>query len=432
MYISVSDRPGGTDDEADDAARVSRRPVRVAPTVVALGFVSLFTDISSESVAAVLPLYITAALGLSPLAYGFLDGLYQGVSAIVRIAAGWASDRGDRPKLIALLGYGISMLARIALLFSTGLGAITAVVAFDRIGKGIRTAPRDAMITASSAPPILGRAFGVHRTLDTVGAMVGPVLAFVVLLVIPDGYSTVFVLSLACAIIGVTILGAFVPNMRPNAERAQSARHPLKMRVLLAPALRRLLIIAALFGLLTVGDGFIYLVLQSKDSFATVWFPLLYVGTNFAYLALAVPFGRLADRWGRMRVFVLGHGALLATYVLAALPGIGVVTTVACLLLLGVFYAATDGVLAALAARSVPAEATGSGIAAAQTVVALARFAASTGFGVLWFTLGRTGAITTVAIGLAVVLAVVVILIRRMVRSGPVADQRPRPPVGVQ
>ncbi|MDN4612878.1 MFS transporter [Leifsonia sp. F6_8S_P_1B] len=415
MYISLSDRrEKDTDDQALRAERDGVRATRVSATVVGLGVVSMLTDISSESVAAILPLYLTGALGLSTIAFGFVDGLYQGVSAIVRIAGGYASDRGDRPKWVAFAGYGLSAAARVFLLFASGLGAIVGIVTADRIGKGIRTAPRDALITASSRPEDLGRSFGVHRMLDTVGAAIGPLLAFLILFLIPDGYHTVFVVSLACALVGVAVLGLVIPDKRPRAERSTSgtARPRFAWRDLSNPRLRRVLLVAGLLGLLTIGDGFVYLVLQSRSAFAAAWFPLLYVGTNIAFLALAVPFGRLSDRIGRARMFVIGHLALLGTYVAAALPVAGLPLTVLCLLLLGAFYAATDGILAALAAESTPEGSRASGIAAAQTVVALSRLVASTGFGVLWFALGRTPAMIVAAVALAVVIPLVAVLLR--------------------
>ena len=388
---------------------------RVSSVVVSLGIVSMFTDISSESVSAILPLYITGVLGLSTVAYGFIDGLYQGVSAIVRIAGGWAADRGDQPKWIAFFGYGISAIARVGLLFASGFAAITAIVAIDRLGKGVRTAPRDALISASSTQANLGRSFGVHRMLDTVGAAIGPLLAFLILFFIPNGYNTVFVVSLACAILGVAILGIIVPNKRPRADRAvaeHQPRQPFRWRQLNDPRLRRVLLVSGVFGLLTIGDGFIYLVLQSRSSFAAEWFPLMYVGTNIAFLALAIPLGRLSDRFGRARIFVIGHIALLAAYLFAAVPVAGAATTILCLALLGAFYAATDGILAALAAESTPAESRGTGIASAQTVVALSRLLASTGFGLLWFAVGRETAMFVVAIALAVVIPIVAYLLR--------------------
>lgn len=406
MYISLRNSP------EDAAAPTVNRTARVSSVVITLGIVSMLTDISSESVSAILPLYITGVIGLSTVAYGFLDGLYQGVSAVVRIAAGWAADTGGHPKWVAFLGYGLSAIARVGLLFASGFAALSAVITADRIGKGIRTAPRDALISGASAPENLGRSFGVHRMLDTVGAALGPLLAFVILLVIPNGYSTVFVVSLAFAVLGVALLGLLVPDSRRAQSAVGSPRPRFRWGMLRDQRLRRLLIAAGLFGLLTIGDGFIYLLLQSRSGFAAEWFPLLYVGTNVAFLALAVPFGRLADRLGRARIFVVGHLLLLGAYVVAALPTAGPAVTIACLLLLGAFYAATDGILAALAAQFTPPEATATGIAAAQTVVAVARLIAATGFGLLWFTLGREPAAVTAAIALAVVLPIGALLLR--------------------
>lgn len=421
MYISFSDRTGGVTAPHASAPRAPKSGAKVSSVVVSLGVVSMLTDVSSESVAAILPLYITGVIGLSTVSYGFIDGLYQGISAFVRIAGGWAADRGDQPKWIAFFGYAVSAIARIGLLFASGFGTLVAVLAIDRLGKGVRTAPRDALITASSEPDQLGRSFGVHRMLDTVGAAVGPLLAFMILFFIPDGYSTIFVVSLAFAILGVAILGIIVPNTRPRAERAAGRRPAVRFRwrQLTDPRLRRLLLGAGLLGILTIGDGFIYLVLQSRGAFAAAWFPLLYVGTNLVFLLLAIPLGRLSDRFGRGRIFIIGHIALLAAYVSAALPATGALVTILCLALLGTFYAATDGILAALASQCVPEEARASGIAAAQTVVAVTRLVASTGFGLLWFSLGREGAMLVAASALAVVIPIVAVLLRGVVTRRP-------------
>lgn len=419
MYISLSNRKPVEGSEARSPRPTQSATTRVSSVVIALGIVSMLTDISTESVSAILPLYITGVLGLSTVAYGVIDGLYQGISAVVRIAGGYASDRGDQPKWVAFFGYGVSAVARVGLLFATGFAALSAVVTLDRLGKGVRTAPRDALISASSEPDSLARSFGVHRMLDTIGAAIGPILAFAILFFIPDGYSTIFVISLAFAILGVIVLGVLVPNTRPRREHASSRSQPqarFRWRDLNDRRLRRLLLTAGLLGLVTVGDGFIYLVLQSKSGFAAEYFPLLYVGTNVAFLALAVPFGRLADRFGRTRIFILGHGALLAAYICAALPETGWQVTVACLILLGAFYAATDGILAALASQSTPLETLASGIAAAQTAVAASRLLASVGFGLLWYSLGRDAAMAVVAIALAAVIPLAAVILRDHLR----------------
>jgi MFS family permease len=415
VYISLRNAPA-----AVDGPRARPRGIRtVSSTVVTLGVVSMLTDISSESVSAVLPLYVTGMLGLSAVAFGFLDGLQQGVSAVARIASGYTSDRIGRPKWVAFSGYATAMAARVGLLFATGFGALSAVIVADRIGKGIRTAPRDVMITVVSPPADLGRAFGVHRMLDNIGAALGPLIAFVILLVVPDGYSVVFVASLAFAVIGVLVLALIVPNVRsrsrtPDGEplAPRSPRPRVDRAILRRGPMRRVLAAAGLLGLLTIGDGFVYLVLQSRSDFAAQWFPLLYVGTNVAFLLFAIPMGRLADRIGRARVFVFGHLGLLAAYVVAALAIDDAVATALCLLFLGAFYAATDGVLAALAAQLTPPESRGTGIAAAQTVVAISRFAAAVGFGLLWFAVGPDVSLIVVAVLLAIAVPLVALLLR--------------------
>lgn len=433
MYISFSNKP-----ERGGVKKPGARTV--SSTVVSLGIVSLLTDISSESVSAILPLYITGVLGLSTIAFGLLDGLYQGVSAIVRIAGGYASDRYDRPKWVAFVGYALAAIARVGLLFASGFAMLTAVITADRIGKGIRTAPRDALITASSDSDNLATSFGVHRTLDNIGAAIGPLLAFFILLIIPDGYHVIFVVSLAFAMIGVVILGLIVPNTRtraldtdetdagtddetdaeaaaPAAAPATPARKRFDWAAVTRGPIRRVLAAAGILGLLTIGDGFVYLVLQSRSDFAAQWFPLLYVGTNVAFLALAIPLGRLADRIGSARVFVYGHVGLLAAYVVAVLPVPDIAATILCLVFLGGFYAATDGVLAALASQLTTPETRGTGIAAAQTVVALARFVSATGFGVLWFAFGRDTSLIVVSVLLAIAVPLVVVLLRPLLRA---------------
>lgn len=407
MYLSLSD---WTSRKAAAPGRAQSVAFKASPTVIALGMVSMLTDISSESVAAVLPLYITSALGLSMVAYGFFEGMNQSISSVVRIAAGYAADRSHRPKPIAAAGYGLSMAARAGLLFATGFGGILAVIGLDRIGKGIRTAPRDAMIQHASQPEHLARSFGLHRLLDTIGATLGPLLAFVVLLLVPGDYRMVFVISLGAAVLGVAVLALVVPDRRLDApapsgpeDDGQPAGAPSpKLRVLVRGPLGRVLLAAGFLGLVTIGDGFIYLALLEKGQLDARWFPLMFVGTNAFFLLLAVPLGRLADKTSRAGIFVLGHLALAGAYLCAG-AGNSLVLVLLALALLGVFYAATDGVLAALAGQLAPAGATSTAIGTAQTVVAVARLAASTGFGVLWILLGSTGAML-IAAGLLLVL----------------------------
>src|SRR5690349_3065237 len=220
MYVADSRAGTPAPASADGAARppAGRRLTAVAPTVLALGAVSLITDVSSEMITAVLPLYLVAGLGLSPLGFGLLDGVYNGFSALVRLAGGHLADRGGgRHKWVAGLGYGISALCKPLLLMAHSLTPIGLILAADRTGKGLRTAPRDALISLSSTPRNRGRAFGVHRAMDTTGALLGPLVAFLILRATVDGYDAVFTVSFCVAVTGVLVLVLFVPGGRAEA-----------------------------------------------------------------------------------------------------------------------------------------------------------------------------------------------------------------------
>lgn len=412
MYISA--RPGVREIEvrpSSDTAPVIRG--KVGPVVVLLGLTSLLTDVSSEMVVAVLPLFATVALGLSPTAYGAIEGLYQGTTAVVRLAGGFAGDRTGRPKTVAAVGYGLSAVCKLALVPVSGGAALAAVLAADRTGKGLRTAPRDAMIAASCDAALLGRAFGVHRAMDTAGALLGPLVAFAVLAAIPGAYSTIFGLSFAIALVGLAVLVFLTPG---EGRPARVALEPVSASGVAAlvvdPRLRRLLVATGLLSVLTVGDGFLYLALLHRSAIAATYFPLLLVGTACAYMVLSVPLGRVADRLGRPRVFVAGHLALGLAYLAAAGPPGGAIGLCACLLLLGAYYAATDGVLAAAAASLTPPQLRGSGIALAQTAVALGRLVAAVAFGLAWSRFGRDQALVGFAVLLLVVAPLAALLFR--------------------
>lgn len=415
MADSRASTPPGTTEQvsaADGAARplAGRRLTAVAPTVLALGTVSLITDVSSEMVTAVLPLYLVTGLGLSPLGFGLLDGIYNGFSALVRLAGGHLADRGGgRHKWIAGIGYGLSAACKPLLLLAHTLTPIGLVLAADRTGKGLRTAPRDALISLSSTQETRGRAFGVHRAMDTAGALLGPLVAFLILRATVDGYDAVFTVSFCVAVVGVLVLVLFVPgsSTAPAPEKAVPGQNAVRPTLRAAFALlcrrdlRRLTICALLLGLATVSDSFVYLLLQRRLGVPDRWFALLPLGTAAAFLLLAIPLGRLADRRGRWRVFLAGHGALLTAYALLLTSWHGTALPYAVLLLHGGFYAATDGVLMAAASDSVPEELRSSGLALVQTGQATARFVCSLGFGAAWTLWGDRTALMASAVALA-------------------------------
>ncbi|MEU2451331.1 MFS transporter [Streptomyces sp. NPDC012765] len=430
MYLADRSAPAGAEPAPD---RGSVRAAAVAPTVLALGTVSLITDISSEMVTAVLPLYLIAGLGLSPLGFGALDGVYNGVSALVQLTGGHLADRVRNHKLIAGLGYGLSALCKPLLLFAHSLGPISVILTLERTGKGLRTAPRDALISLSTPPELQGRAFGVHRAMDTTGALLGPLAAFLILSVAVDGYDAVFGVSACVAALGVVVLMLFVPSgdgdprpgprTRPPRQRtsddsAAAAERPAPVRLrdalglLRLPQLRNLAVCAVLLGLTTVSDAFVYLLLQRRTGIGDQWFPLLPLGTAAVFLLLAVPAGALADRIGRRTVFLTGHALLLAGYALLlwapALPALPYLV----LALHGMFYAATDGVLPAAVAATVPAELRATGLALVGTGQALARFGCSLAFGAAWTLWGTGPALAAAAAGLLCCAAVAGFVLR--------------------
>ena len=377
--------------------------------VVALGTVSLLTDVSSEMVTAILPAYLVLGLHLSMVQYGALDGLYTGATALTRLVGGYLADRFRRRKTVALVGYGLSTVSKLGLLGASSAVGIGAVIAVDRTGKGLRTAPRDALIAHSVPEADLGQAFGVHRAMDAAGAFLGPVAALALLaLAGTTDYSVVFVGSLCAGILGVVVLTLFVREPPTAAQPAMPGAEPVlsptgrlqARRLLRAGGFRRLCAVAALLGLVTVGDGFVYLVLQDRDDLPVRAFPLLAVGTSLAFLLLAVPLGRLADRVGRWPVVVVGYGCLLAVYLLLSSDA-GPLWLV--LALYGAFYAATDGVLPALAVPLLPEALRTTGLALLQTGQALAYVVSSVVFGLLWQTAGVAVA-CWVAAGVALVL----------------------------
>ena len=379
------------------ALRGRRYWPHVSRNVVALGFTSLLTDVSSEMVATVLPIYLVLYLGLTPLQYGLVDGLYHGMTALLRLAGGFASDRTGRDKEVAAVGYGTSALCRIGLLGAGGAWpVIAAIVAVDRAAKGLRAAPRDALISLSSGRAGLATSFGVHRALDSTGAMLGPLVALAILSAAPDAYDLVFVTSFAVAVVGLGVLWLFVRSVRGlTIGREMPLRPGPAFRSLLATrGFAGLTCAGALLGLATVSDGFLYLVLQERTGLNPGLFPLLYVGTAGSFLLLALPAGMLADRFGRRATFLAGHGVLVLAYLIALPEEVSMRNLAVCVLLLGGYYALTEGVLMALASAMLPADVRGTGLALLTTMTSLGRLAASIAFGAVWAGYGSTAALT--------------------------------------
>jgi MFS family permease len=413
MFLSPTllpaENPISNAHDEREAVETRSHRLRVSRTVILLGMTSLLTDLSAEMVSAILPLYLTVELKFTPLQFGAFDGLSQAVTAPVRIVGGVLTDRYRRYQEIASVGYGLSAVCKLGLLVAGSAWSLIMTFLFlDRVAKGIRTAPRDALLALSCAQQTRAEAFGVHRTFDTIGAMLGPFVAFSLLGLIPNGFDAVFVVSFCFAAVGTGIVTLLVKYQRSPYDQL-----PLNTRVswrsirelFQSPSFRALLAVCALLSCVTASDAFIYLALRHRADVSGQFFPLLYLGTALATLMLAMPVGRLADQFGRGCVFWVGYVLLGGVYGVLLLPTLGPIMVACCLALLGAYYAATDGVLMAMAGSFIPQPFLTSGLACLATVAVLMRFLSSVMFGSLWSWRGPEWAVGVFGIGLLIFLS---------------------------
>lgn len=237
-----------------------------------LGLTSLVTDISSEMVTSILPAYLIFARGISPSTFGVVDGVYQGGASVARLLSGLVTDRLRRYKEVAAVGYFASALSRVGLLLAGATPAwLVSAILLDRVGKGVRTAPRDALLSLSAQRGGLGTAFGVHRTLDTVGATLGPLAAFGILWFTQRDYESVLVVSAGVALVGLAILLTFVTNpARPLTPAPPPSDTAAQVRLLENWPFHALAACACVLGAVTVSDSLIYLALQRQTGLQPV------------------------------------------------------------------------------------------------------------------------------------------------------------------
>jgi len=390
----------------------------VSPTVWKLGFTSLLTDISSEMTGSILPVYFVLHLHFSPQGFGFLDGISQGASvALLSLISGVLADRWRRQKEVATAGYALSALSRIALLAAGSVWTlVAATLALDRVGKGIRTAPRDAMISLSSPRHELATAFSVHRALDTCGAVLGPLTAFLLLRFLPEGFNVVLMASFCIGLVGLGVISLLVHQQAGPADLRHSAPSVrLSLGLLTQQRFRALVIAAGALGIATVSDGFIYLLLQSNTHSSAASIPLYAFLTAIFYMLLSVPAGQLADRWGRGKIFLSGYGLLAFIYTILLLPEMGSRMQFVVVALFGAYYAATDGVLAAMTSATLGAELRTSGLALLNTATSLSRLVSSILFGWLWTSGAMRTAVWMFLLGLsgAVIISVLILAERK-------------------
>lgn len=288
-------------------------------TVVVLGCVSFLNDAASEMITPLLPVFLTAALGAGPAIVGLVEGVAEATASVLKLVSGRLADRGWRPKNLVLAGYAASNATRPLVGLALGWPVVLALRFLDRVGKGIRTAPRDALIAGSTEPANRGRAFGFHRSMDHAGAVVGPLLAFW-LLASGVPLAQVFLWSVVPGLLVVALVAFGVPPEAPATRAA--APPPLAWRAL-DPPLRRLVAAAALLAAASVPEVFV--VLWARDAGLPIaWVPLLWAAASLVKMAVVYPAGIASDRVGRLPMLVLGWSLRVALLLaLAFVPASG-------------------------------------------------------------------------------------------------------------
>ena len=357
-----------------------RRRLGISRTVVTLGIVSLLTDVSSEGIYPLIPLFLVSVLHASAVDVGLIEGIAESTASILRIFSGWFSDVLHDRKWITTAGYGLSSISKPFFAIVTSWPQVLAIRFADRLGKGIRSAPRDALIADVTPPESRGISFGFHRAMDTTGAIAGPLIAFWLLRSLHLGYRTIFLLSGVPAILGVLILIAFV-RQPAHTEKTKQARPSLRLGSFDRP-FKLFLLVATVFSLGNFSDAF--LILRARDvGISATNVLLLYVLFNSVEASLSISAGAVSDRLGRRNVILVGYLVFAVVY-----AGFGLARQPATIWILfgfyGLYYALTQGVQRAFAADLVGAGLRGTGLGAYHTLTGLALLPASLVAGYLW------------------------------------------------
>ena len=346
-----------------------------------LGFVSLLMDLSSEIYHALLPLFITLTLGLPVVALGAIEGIAEATASFAKLASGRLSDRSRRRKPWVLLGYGLAALSKPLFPLAGGAAELMGARFADRLGKGLRGAPRDGMIADETPPELRGRAFGLRQSLDTVGAMIAPVAAVGLMALLAEDIRAVFWIAAVPAVL--SFLLAWFALKEPAARLARSAKQALFSGFReIDPPTRRLLAVAFLVALARFSEGF--LILRGFDiGLSATLAPLVLVLFNLAFFALAYPAGALSDHRSPKSILMAGMAMLVAADVVLA-QDMGLAGLVAGVALWGGHMALTQGVLARMVADCAPPHLRATSFGAFHFVSGIGTLLGSVAAGLLW------------------------------------------------
>ena len=385
---------------------------RIPPGIWALGFVSMLADISSEMIHSLLPLFMVTVLGASALTVGLIEGLAEATALIVKVFSGALSDYLGKRKVLAVLGYGLSALTKPLFAVATSAGVVLTARIVDRVGKGIRGAPRDALVADIAPAHLRGAAYGLRQSLDTVGAFVGPLLAVGLMLLWADDFRAVFWVAVIPGALAVLVL--LIAVREPQRDPAARRVNPVQWRNLkrLGRAYWWVVAVGAVFTLARFSEAFLVLRAQ-QGGMPLAWIPMVMVAMNVVYAASAYPFGQLSDRVSHAKLLALGLGVLVAADLVLAQSNhwgamlLGVA-------LWGLHMGMTQGLLATMVADTAPDDLRGTAFGFFNLVSGLTMLAASVVAGALW---DQFGAALTFYAGAAFSLAALGLLGWRSLRD---------------
>ena len=348
--------------------------------VTIAGLVSFFMDISSEMIYPLVPLFLANVLGVNKSVIGLIEGIAESTASLLKVFSGWFSDRIGNRKWLMAVGYGISTLSRPFVAFATSWLQVLGSRFIDRFGKGVRTAPRDAIIAESADKAYLGRAFGFHRSMDTMGAVVGPAIAFFLLGLFSNDYRKVFWISMLPGVIAVLLIIFFITDKK-KAVAIHSDRPKLTLKHF-DWRFKFFVIIASLFAIGNSSD--VFLILRAQQlGVSTVMIPVVYLLFNLIYSLSSIPAGMAADKFGKKRVILLGFVLFAVLYYGFAVAG----STSAIWVLFGLyglFMGLTEGIQKAFLATIIPQDFKATAFGVYNTLVGIAMFPASLIGGWLW------------------------------------------------
>jgi MFS family permease len=371
--------------------------------VWALGVVSLLMDISSEMIHALLPLYLVTVLGTSMLTVGTIEGIAEATTSIVKIFSGALSDRLGKRKFIAAAGYGLAAFTKPVFPLATSIAWIVAARFVDRVGKGIREAPRDALIADLSPAELRGAAFGLRQSLDTVGAAIGPLLAIAFMVLTASNFTAVFWCAVMPAFLSFALIVFCVHE--PTKDATKPVRSPLSAVALQRFGLAYWLVVAlaTVFTLARFSEAFLLLRAQSVG-FSLVLVPIVMLIMNVVYAAVAWPSGALSDRIGRYGVLAVGFAILVVADLMLAF-GSSILAIALAAALWGLHMGMTQGQFASLVADTAPVELRGTAFGMFNLITGIATLLASIIAGALWDIVGPTGTFLAGAIFASVALS---------------------------